>query len=294
MSKPDTLISNVTDTALWVAHYRAKESNRPDALFRDPLAQLLSGEQGAKIARDMKKTSRYTEWTVVMRTVAIDALILKVVAEGADLVINLGAGLDTRPYRMKLPQKLKWIEVDMPGIIQHKNNLLKSHTPACQLSRVAMDLSDHEERKRFLTEATAGSEKVLVLTEGVVIYLPEEQVATLAADLHELKPVTYWLVEYFSPESYRYLQATSRRRKLKNAPFLFFPVSWMRFFEDNGWQLSDARYLGEEGMKLGRGMPMPRLAFIFKLLAPKAAFEKTKRMTGFMLLCKKNLDKKNP
>jgi methyltransferase (TIGR00027 family) len=287
MSKPDNLISNVTDTALWVAYYRAKESKRPDALFRDPFAELLSGEKGGRIARDMKKTSRYTEWTVVMRTVAIDALILKVVAEGVDMVINLGAGLDTRPYRMTLPEKLKWIEVDKPNIIQHKNDLLKSHTPVCQLSRVAMDLSDNLERRKFLRETTAGSEKVLVLTEGVVIYLPEEQVAMLAADLHELKPVTYWLVEYFSPESYRYLQATSRRRKLKNAPFLFFPVDWTGFFEKNGWRLSDARYLGEEGVKLGRGMPMPRLAFIFKLLAPKAAFDKTKRMTGFMLLCKK-------
>jgi O-methyltransferase involved in polyketide biosynthesis len=40
----DTLIENVSDTAFWIAHYRAVESARPDALFRDPLAALLAGE----------------------------------------------------------------------------------------------------------------------------------------------------------------------------------------------------------------------------------------------------------
>jgi O-methyltransferase involved in polyketide biosynthesis len=44
-------IEHVTDTAFWVASYRALESERPDALFRDPLAGLLSGEKGKQIAR---------------------------------------------------------------------------------------------------------------------------------------------------------------------------------------------------------------------------------------------------
>jgi O-methyltransferase involved in polyketide biosynthesis len=46
----DPLISNVSDTARWVAVYRAWESARPDALFRDPLAGRLAGERGRAIA----------------------------------------------------------------------------------------------------------------------------------------------------------------------------------------------------------------------------------------------------
>lgn len=46
----DSLVSNVSDTARWVSAHRAKESARPDALFRDPLAERLAGQQGHAIA----------------------------------------------------------------------------------------------------------------------------------------------------------------------------------------------------------------------------------------------------
>jgi O-methyltransferase involved in polyketide biosynthesis len=42
----DTLIENVSDTAFWIAHYRALETQRADALFHDLLAGLLAGERG--------------------------------------------------------------------------------------------------------------------------------------------------------------------------------------------------------------------------------------------------------
>ena len=42
-------IENVSDTALWVAIYRAIETDRPDAHFRDPLARRLAGDRGAAI-----------------------------------------------------------------------------------------------------------------------------------------------------------------------------------------------------------------------------------------------------
>ena len=49
----DTLIESVSDTAFWIAHYRAVETKRRDALFRDPLAGVLAGDRGEKIARAM-------------------------------------------------------------------------------------------------------------------------------------------------------------------------------------------------------------------------------------------------
>src|SRR5262249_40175458 len=145
-----TLIKDVSDTAFWVAHFRAKESARRDALFRDPFAGKLVGDHGRKIAETMSKTSRYTEWAVVSRTVIIDRFILKAVKEGVDAVINLGAGLDTRPYRMDLPAGLEWIEADYPNIIAHKRPLLAADTPRCRLTQVEVDLADASKRRKFL------------------------------------------------------------------------------------------------------------------------------------------------
>ena len=69
------VISDVSDTAIWVAHYRVQESERPDALFHDPLAKLLVGDRGAQIAKRFGPTGKYTAWSVVSRTILIDDFI---------------------------------------------------------------------------------------------------------------------------------------------------------------------------------------------------------------------------
>ena len=50
------------------------------------------------------------EWMTVVRTVVIDRYLQEAIARGVDTVVNLGAGLDTRPYRMTLPASLSWVE----------------------------------------------------------------------------------------------------------------------------------------------------------------------------------------
>ncbi len=103
--------------------------------------------------------------------------ILDGLREGVDAVLNLGAGLDTRPYRMDLPASLQWVEADFPHLIDFKNNTLAAHSPRCSLRRVAVDLADDNARREFLAGVLPDAQKVLVLTEGVVPYLPEQQVA---------------------------------------------------------------------------------------------------------------------
>jgi methyltransferase (TIGR00027 family) len=159
---PPSVIQHVTDTAIWVAHYRAAESERPDALFRDDLAGLLAGARGRDIANHLEQVQahRMTRWSVVVRTVVIDQLIQKLVSEGVDTVLNLGAGLDTRPYRLPLPASLHWIEVDYPGIIEHKESVLSSRRPGVQLERIALDLANVDERRKLFARLSAGAQRV--------------------------------------------------------------------------------------------------------------------------------------
>src|SRR3979490_2269975 len=105
-----TPITHVSDTARWVAIYRAMESERPDALFRDPYARRLAGPRGAEIVRDMPR-GRAMAWPVIGRTAVVDEVSLPPVErDGVHTVLNLAAGLDTRPYRLSLPAGLRWIE----------------------------------------------------------------------------------------------------------------------------------------------------------------------------------------
>jgi len=96
MSAPDPIIRNISDTALWAAVYRARESERPDALVKDPLARCLAGARSEQIAASLPFGERHA-WTWVTRTYLFDGYIREQVEEGAEMVVNLAAGLDTRP-----------------------------------------------------------------------------------------------------------------------------------------------------------------------------------------------------
>src|SRR4051812_41838491 len=144
----DHTIEHVSDTALWVATYRAVESERSDALFRDPLAAQLVGERGRRIAAGLKEGG-VVQGAAVISTGVNDAIISEAIAEGVDTVLNLGAGLDTRPYRMPLPRALRWVEVDYPHLQEFKTEGLGEAQPQCVLERVSLDLADRGAREEL-------------------------------------------------------------------------------------------------------------------------------------------------
>src|SRR5437899_361360 len=148
MDKTEPLIRNISDTARWAAVYRARETERPDALFRDPFARRLAGDRGEQIAAAMKFTDRHT-WSWVTRTYLFDQFITEQIAQGVDAVVNLAAGLDARPYRMPLPPALKWVEVDLPDLLNYKDEILAGEKPVCQLERVRLDLADVAARREL-------------------------------------------------------------------------------------------------------------------------------------------------
>lgn len=272
-----TPIESVANTAFWVAHYRALESARPDALFRDLLAARLVGVHGASIARRMRST-RLAQWSVVLRTCIIDSFVAGLVTDGVDTVINLGAGLDTRPYRLDLPSTLRWMEVDHTPVIALKNERLADIPPRCLLQRIDLDLTDRAARVAMLNEVAAGAHKVAVLTEGVLPYLSNDEVGQLADDLRALPNLDAWIVDYFAPWIYEATWSAQNRRQLKNAPLRFRPADWVAFFASHRWRLRQMRYIQEEGQKHGRRPPVGPITFLKFLLASgkqRAALQKT-------------------
>jgi hypothetical protein len=107
------------------------------------------------------------------------------IAAGYDMVINMACGLDTRPYRLPFPPQLKWVEIDLPGILDYKSTILENEKPNCQLRRIALDLNNRKERKKTFMHLSKESQKALVVTEGLMIYLTDYEVAELSLDLSD-------------------------------------------------------------------------------------------------------------
>src|SRR3954470_19908956 len=233
---PTPLIRNISDTARWVAVYRARENERPDGLFQDPYARRLAGDKGEEIAAAVESLTPES-WPLPIRTYLFDSVIMECVDQGVDVVVNLAAGLDARPYRMDLPQGLVWVEVDLPEILAYKESILRDERPRCALRRIRLDLADRGARRQLFAELGAQARNALVITEGLVIYLTPEQVGELADDLSAAPGFKRWVVDLASPGL--------RRMMTKNfgglldeggVPFKFSPEEGPAFFVPHGWR----------------------------------------------------------
>jgi methyltransferase (TIGR00027 family) len=279
-SRPQTepLIRNVSDTARWVAVYRARETERPDAHFRDPFARRLAGERGEQIAKSMP-LGRDNDWSLITRTWLGDQFINQQVQQGVDMIINLAAGLDARPYRMKLPPSLKWIEVDLPEILAYKEEILRDEKPVCSLERIRLDLSNPTARRELFAELGGRCKKALIITEGLLIYLTSDDVAGLAKDLAAPRSFHSWILDIASPGLLRMLAKRMAKQLNEAAPFKFAPPEGPDFFVPYGWKPADVRSLLKTAAKL------KRLSWLFRFFALLPETEKSRRDRPWSGMC---------
>ena len=256
----EPLIRSISDTARWVAYHRATESDRPDAIFKDPFARNLAGERGARIARVLHDN----DWAIAVRTYLFDNGVKALLArQPVDVVINLAAGLDSRPYRLDLPPTLKWIEVDLPQILEEKRQILANEKPMCKLEVIAENLADPARRKALFAEMNTRGQDILVITEGLLLYLDDEKVSSLAADLLAQLNFRHWMAEITSP---KVLEFINRKWKpyfeAANSVMSFAPLDWRRFFRERGWEAEKFEDLAETAVNVNRA---PRMMRVFNL-----------------------------
>ena len=284
MNATPRLIESISDTARWVAIYRAMETERPDAHFRDPWARRLAGERGEAIVREMPR-AKQTAWPMIVRTAVMDEIIRREVAAGADAVLNLAAGLDTRPYRLELPAALRWYDVDLPGIQGYKREALAGEKPRCALEYVALDLASGTDRRALFARAGAASKRVLVVTEGLLVYLEAGQVASLARDLHEPPSFALWLLDIASPLLLEFLRRSwGKNLEQGNAPFQFAPPGGTKFFGPGGGREREHRPTWAEAKRLRRTMGPRWLIPLFELLTRGERREHFMERPGTVLL----------
>lgn len=286
MAQAEPLIRNISDTALLAAVYRARETERQDALFRDPFARRLAGKRGDQIADSIPFSNR-NSWAWVTRTYLYDQFIVEQCQQGADMVINLAAGLDTRPYRMALPETLQWIEVDLPSILSYKEEILASENPVCVLERVGLDLSDAPARRELFAQLGRRAAKSLILTEGFIIYFSADQVRTLAEDLAAPPAFQRWIVDLASPGLLRLLQKNmDPALKQDGSSLKFGPEEGPEFFVPYGWKPVGVR------SPLKTAARLKRLSFAMRLLSllPQSNGRQGSRpWSGICLLAKPEL-----
>jgi methyltransferase (TIGR00027 family) len=191
-----------------VAACRALETARADGLVRDPFAERLAGPRGDAILHGI------TGWQlmcfgIAVRTRFLDDLVIETIArESIEVVLSVGAGLDTRPWRLELPPDLRWIEANFPEMLRYKTRAMAAEEPKCRLERVAADVTGQAQRAALFAAAVGAP--TLMITEGLLMYLAGAAVEALAADAAR-HGIRRWLLDSSSLDLARMMGWDARR-----------------------------------------------------------------------------------
>jgi methyltransferase (TIGR00027 family) len=184
-------ITHVSDTALMVAAARALEAESDDAFVRDPFAERLAGERGMAMLQALPYPAMM-RFGVAIRTRFLDELLLEALAaHPISTVLSVGCGLDTRPWRLELPAELRWVEVDFADMLEYKEARMAGETPRCRRERLSADLNQAEGRMALYQ--AAGTEPALMITEGLLMYLPGATVEAMAAEAWQESGIAHWM-----------------------------------------------------------------------------------------------------
>jgi O-methyltransferase involved in polyketide biosynthesis len=199
------------------------------------------------------------------------------------MIVNLAAGLDARPYRMNLPSSLQWIEVDLPEILAYKEDVLRNETPACQVERVRLDLSDVRARCGLFSKLGRRANRVLVISEGLLVYLDEKEVTSLGQDLAVARSFQHWVIDLASPALLKMLgKKMGAPLDQAGAPLKFAPREGPDFFARSGWKPVEIDSVMHAAAKLNR------LSFFLRLIAriSSPAFQAKRPWSAVCLLAR--------
>jgi methyltransferase (TIGR00027 family) len=173
-------LAGVGGTGLTIAGIRAAETERADRLFADPLAAAFVAAAGSPPSRATARQAVALRLWIVARTVFLDELILAACADGTRQVVLLGAGFDTRAFRLAWPPGVRCFELDTPDVLDSKEQVLTAQhaAPGCARVTVPGDLRD-DWPAALRSAGLRPDQPTVWVAEGLLVYLSPDDVDQL-------------------------------------------------------------------------------------------------------------------
>jgi len=234
----DGVADAVQATAYLAAACRAREAARAQPRLTDPYAARFASlaDQPA-----LHRLASSAGEEVVARTVLLDRLLGSALSQWEQpLVVNLGAGFCTRPYRLDLSACRLVLEVDAAPVLAVKERVLAEEKASCPVIRSPGDVTRLPELVDLLAAHGAGDGPTVVLTEGLLPYLPEAAVTQLAEALAGALPEAIWLADVVSTSS---AAGMAQLARTAGAAVPLYGLDSLAGCEAHGWQVVDYRIL---------------------------------------------------
>jgi O-methyltransferase involved in polyketide biosynthesis len=146
-----------------------------------------------------------------------------------------------------------------------------------------MDLLNFEARAALLERVASTASRLLVVTEGLLVYFSPEQVARLATDLAIRQAFGWWITDIVSPTLLKMLvKSRGAANETGVQPTFFGPADGTAFFRPFGWRQSVYRSSIEDAVRLGRAPRSVRIALRVSRFVPGG--DRLSRLSAHVLL----------
>jgi methyltransferase (TIGR00027 family) len=192
----------VGNTALGTATCRLIEQYQPaeTRLFSDPVVKAVVGApiqflmQFASIRNfTVRQTDAFTQGIYgaqICRTRYIDDAVQAALSQGIGQLVILGAGLDTRPYRLPGMERVKVFEADLPTVQEDKKSKLQKYLGRLpeNVTFVPIDFDMQTLEAVFAGTSFDPSRPAVFVWEGVTQYLSEKAISQALAFVGKSAP----------------------------------------------------------------------------------------------------------
>ena len=173
----------ISKTAFYCCGVRMLDAESGNPVCGDIYAKAFMNEDGLRVLEAFKDETSPNATNVVRHRI-IDDFLRRELLEDSDLcVVTIGAGFDSRPYRLKGGI---WIELDEPQVIAYKNERLPVEDCENELHRIPMDFAADSLEEKL--SPFSSRKRIVVVIEGVFVYLDEEEIPGLLEKLCRLFP----------------------------------------------------------------------------------------------------------
>lgn len=169
-------VSGIARTAYYCCGVRWADAQKKEPICGDHLAELFMSEEARQVFARFADLRMPNASNATRARIIDDWLRDRLLADPEQPVILLGAGFDTRAFR--LPGG-RWVEIDQPGLLAEKERALPAAKSPQPLTRMSLDFATG---KLADTLAAIEGEHPVIVMEGVSMYLSQGELkSTLSA-----------------------------------------------------------------------------------------------------------------
>ncbi|MDD5596997.1 MAG: class I SAM-dependent methyltransferase [Victivallaceae bacterium] len=203
-------LKGIPETLLIPLWARANETERDDSIVKDYLAVKMVSEIDYDFSKFEK--SWLSQLGVSIRTMLLDNATHKFLRKNPGaVVINLGAGLDTRRERLQYDNYKYWYDLDVSDAIELRKKFLKEDSRKKFIAKSMFDYS-------WMDDIDYWGEPILIIAEGLFMYFAEDELKKLFNKLVSQFPEAEMLFEMLPPIAVGRAKKHESLKTLDNAP----------------------------------------------------------------------------